>query len=325
MLTTRDHSETPAARDEPRQPTGPPASSKASWLLHVLFSATLTGLVFLSALASRTLFSATPSGATASARARPNPETEDEKHGARTYAVYCGGCHGDAGDGKGPAHLWLDPRPRDFTRGVYKWRTTPSGSLPTDADIARTIRLGVHGASMPNWQLLSDRDVTGLVAYLKRFSPKFAENPPPRPMTIPPAPAHVGQGESIARGRVLWDKMKCASCHGEGGKGDGPSSATLVDDWGEKIRPFDFTRGTPKGGARPEDFYRAFSTGLSGTPMPSYADILSDAERWDLVSYTVSLRTDGHVAGGTPPPPTPLTATPEPPKTADATQARRTP
>src|SRR3984893_10120570 len=51
------------------------------------------------------------------------------------YRRYCVGCHGELGDGNGENFPWLDPKPRDFTLGVFKWRSTPTGTLPTDEDL----------------------------------------------------------------------------------------------------------------------------------------------------------------------------------------------
>ena len=99
----------------------------------------------------------------------------------------------------------------------------------------------------------------------------------------------MGTKPSIARGEKVWGDMKCWECHGKLGRGDGPKALDLKDDWGDPILPFDFTSGALKGGPLVEDIYRTFTTGLDGTPMPSYADSLDERARWDLVSYTLKL------------------------------------
>jgi cytochrome c oxidase cbb3-type subunit 2 len=226
-----------------------------------------------------------------SPRREPRPSTSAERLGREVYRTYCIGCHGQRGDGKGPAAPWLDPRPRDFTPATFKWRSTPSGALPTDDDLRRTIRKGVHNASMPSWPLLPDREVDAVIQYLKLFSARWKDPSSAQPaMSLPGAPSFVSTPESVERGRMLYEKFKCGACHGPEGHGDGFAAAGLTDDWGFPIRPFDFTRGTPKGGDRPEDFYRGFTTGLSGTPMPSFASAMSDQERWDVVSFVMDLR-----------------------------------
>ena len=109
----------------------------------------------------------------------PAPETEhrmaqrpDMAEGAELYDRFCLACHGLHGDGKGPAEPWLWPRARDFTRGQYKWRTTPTGTPPTDADLAAAIVYGVPGTSMHGFgQTLTRDQITTLVEYLKTFAP----------------------------------------------------------------------------------------------------------------------------------------------------------
>ena len=79
-------------------------------------------------------------------------------------------------------------------------------------------------------------------------------------------------------------------CHGEAGRGDGPSAPTLIDDAGHPIRAADLTRRwTFRGGPTREDIFRTFSTGLNGTPMPSFFDSVSEPDRWALTDYVYSL------------------------------------
>ena len=72
----------------------------------------------------------------------------DAAAGKALYDRKCAGCHGVKGDGNGPAAELLTPRPRDFTSGVYKIRSTVN-RVPTDQDIFRTITDGMPGTSMP--------------------------------------------------------------------------------------------------------------------------------------------------------------------------------
>src|ERR1700682_5250601 len=62
--------------------------------------------------------------------------------GKLNYRRYCIGCHGPAGDGNGENAPWIDPKPRDFTLAVFKCRSTPTGSLPTDQDLYQSISRG---------------------------------------------------------------------------------------------------------------------------------------------------------------------------------------
>src|SRR5207245_9280645 len=76
------------------------------------------------------------------------------EHGRAVYTRRCVGCHGRDGDGNGEAATFLSPRPRDFTAAIFKFRSTPSGSLPTDADLVRTVTRGAPRTAMPTWHEL---------------------------------------------------------------------------------------------------------------------------------------------------------------------------
>jgi mono/diheme cytochrome c family protein len=209
--------------------------------------------------------------------------------GEKTYLANCAQCHGEKGDGQGPAAVHLRPPPRDFTSGKFKIRSTPSGQLPTDADLRRVIRQGMPYTSMPAWTSLTDAEVDGVIQHVKSFSPDFQDpSLAPKPIDLPKPPPW--SKESAAKGREVYASLGCARCHGETGKGEGPSAPTLKDDKGRPIRPADLThRWTFRGGPRPEDIFRTFSTGLNGTPMPSFYDSLDEKGRWVLTDYVYSL------------------------------------
>lgn len=188
----------------------------------------------------------------------------------RVYLEACASCHGTLGDGRGPAARWLDPRPRDFTRGQYKLRTTASGDLPTDADLLRVIERGVPGTSMAGWAAkLSEADRLGLVALLKGFSPRFT-GAKPAVRAEPPPPAD--DPAVRAEGEALYRLMRCWECHGPHGRGDGVSGKTTKDDWGRKILPADLAQDQLRCGGEALDFYRVLDTGMNGSPMPSFTD-----------------------------------------------------
>ena len=217
------------------------------------------------------------------------------RHGKAVYARRCAGCHGDKGDGKGAAPaavLFGVALPRDFTAGAYKFRTTPTGSVPLDADLERTIAVGIRGTAMPPWFNLADEERRDVVHFIKTFSPDFVQYPPDAPIAIgrPPKPTP----ELISRGKQVFAEMQCEVCHGSEGRGDGPSSQEQVDDSGNKIPPANFTRGVFKSGPRPGDIFRTFMTGLSGTPMPSFGDSFeSPDDGWALTYFVLSLSADG--------------------------------
>jgi cytochrome c oxidase cbb3-type subunit 2 len=209
--------------------------------------------------------------------------------GQQVYEQYCSGCHGVNGDGKGPAAEMLITKPRNFTKALFKFKLTPTGSLPRDEDVLRTITNGVARTSMPAWNLIPEQERYALAQYLKTFSPRWRTEKPVPPISIPEPPPFVGTAESIAKGKMLYAKMQCGKCHGDQGLGDGPSARGLTDDEGNPIQVFNFTIGVLKGGRSVKDIYRTFTTGLDGTPMPSYGDIISAEDRWNLVSYVLYL------------------------------------
>ena len=214
---------------------------------------------------------------------------QQQPPGGALYQKMCSQCHGEKGDGQGIAAPRLLPRPRDFTAGKFKVRHTPNGALPTDDDLRHIIRQGMPYTSMPAWPQLSDAQVDELIAAVKSFSPDFADpQKKPAPIAIPEAPAF--SEESAKKGKEVYAQIGCPACHGEVGRGDGPSAPNLTDDWSHPIRPADLTkRWTFRGGPTREDIYRTFTTGMNGTPMPSFAESLTDEQRWQLVDYISSL------------------------------------
>lgn len=209
--------------------------------------------------------------------------------GAQLFRRYCVGCHGSAGNGEGENAQWIDPKPRDFTVATFECRSTPTGTLPTDDDLFNAITRGFVATRMPSWKALTVQERANLIAMVKSFSPRWEHEKPGTPITIPPEPALTI--DSVLRGREVFDRMQCWKCHGPEGHGDGPSAATLTDDKGNPIRPYDFTDGTRfKCGTTNQDLYRIFMTGLDSTPMPSFADLLKPEEAWDLVHFLRTLQ-----------------------------------
>lgn len=207
--------------------------------------------------------------------------------GRRVYLANCAICHGEDGDGKGQGAVQLRVKPRDLRTGSFKFRSTPSGSLPQDDDLEKTLIRGVRGTGMVPQRHLGRDARLAVIAYIKTFSERFAKEQPQASVTAPPPP--LPTPDVIAGGRRIYQKAQCAECHGEGGRGDGPSAPTMKDDRGLPIVVPDFTRWPLKRRAEPEDLYRTIATGLNGTPMPSYSDALDPEEIWALVRYLDSL------------------------------------
>ena len=199
------------------------------------------------------------------------------------YDRLCTACHGAAGDGQGPAAPYTWGRPRAFATGEYEWRSTPIGSPPTDDDLRRAIRHGASGTSMPGFRL-TDAEVEQLRAVLVAFAPaSFAS--PGKPIILAAAPA-----PDPVRGARLWASLGCATCHGATGAGDGPAAKTMTEP------PYDLTADplrrprdddTPAG--RRHAAAMSIATGLSGTPMPGFADVIPDADVWALADHVSAI------------------------------------
>jgi cytochrome c oxidase cbb3-type subunit I/II len=219
-------------------------------------------------------------------------------YGKEVYERRCIGCHGVKGDGNGLAATFLfNQRPRNFNLGVFKFRVTQK-PVPTDGDLLRTITRGVRGTAMPAWYELPLNDRIAVVEYIKyelavdRSDPTkpyayFVEEPAGAPLVAGPPPPPTT--ELLNHGKDVWQSAKCWECHGHTGKGDGEKAAGLKDDFGFPIRPANLTSGQFKSGPAVEDIFRTISTGLSGTPMPSYRDSLPEPDRWALAYYILSL------------------------------------
>ncbi|MGA8708316.1 MAG: c-type cytochrome [Steroidobacteraceae bacterium] len=213
--------------------------------------------------------------------------------GVRVFARYCAVCHGPTGRGNGPAAPSMFPRPRDFSAGRIKYKTTAAGDPPTDEDLLRTVREGLPASAMPYFaDLLSTEELRAVVEQVKSYSSAFSK--PGRPIEIPAA--IPSSPESVARGKALFAHQGCAACHGDDGRGgqrydDGSGHAVYARDL---TAPWAF-----RGGRRPQDVWLRLTTGITPGPMPAYADVLPAAARWDLVNFIASLaRTPAWEKGG---------------------------
>lgn len=234
--------------------------------------------------------------------APPGPPAEQIESGKRVYFTKCVWCHGVEGAGDGPGAVRLWPRPRNFEGGTFKIRHTASGQLPlVDVDLLQTVTHGLPGSAMPSWegilteqqrkdvlafvstQLVKDRDWqdTEFESFFVLELDKLAS------AAVPKSP------ESIKRGSELVQEKKCVECHGMEGRGDG-NAFNLKDDWGFSIQPADWHkcwnfRGSRQDPYNVKNIFRTFSTGINGTPMPSFADTTSVEDRWHIANYVNSL------------------------------------
>ncbi|MDB4533444.1 cytochrome c [Vicingaceae bacterium] len=101
--------------------------------------------------------------------AGPVKSARDGEHGG-LYREHCAQCHGISGGGAGPTAAFLNPYPRDFRLGVFKFKSTKLGRKPTDEDLRRTLVNGIPGTGMPSFRTLPDSEIDSLIDYVKYLS-----------------------------------------------------------------------------------------------------------------------------------------------------------
>lgn len=263
----------------------------------LIFAVAAAFLLIMLATAFVTVTESEAQEATATKAINVPPDETVIEEGKKVYFRKCVWCHGEkgAGDGPGADRLW--PRPRDFTQGTFKIRHSASGELPTDEDLFQTVTHGLPGSAMPQWRnVLSEQERRSVVQFVKYrlvadrdFQDKENEefNMLDFGKQVP-----ISE-ESIAKGRELFmTKAKCLECHGTDGRGDG--NASQKDEWGFPIFPAQLDkcwnfRGNRNDPYNPKNIFREISTGLNGTPMPSFRDVLSDEDRWHVANFVTSL------------------------------------
>lgn len=202
------------------------------------------------------------------------------REGAELFERRCATCHGAEGRGDGIIAQRLLTPPRDFSQAVFKVRSTPSGSLPTDGDLFQTISRGMHGTQMAPWAGFSERQRWALVEHLKTLSPRFRNESPEPAVVVPRPPRNLGRLK--ARGADLYWQMQCRNCHGPAGRGDGPAVLEYASERG-RVRIRDLGRADFIRGDDARDIYLTLRTGMDGTPMGAYD--LEPADLWALAVY----------------------------------------
>ena len=222
----------------------------------------------------------------------------DAPVGARVYARHCAVCHGPDGHGNGPAAPALYPRPRDFTRGIFKLKSTPESDAPLLADVRATIEQGMPGSSMLGWHdLVTEASIDAVAEYVRDFG---AQHTWANSDAAIQTSSQLLENASVERGRDAYVELGCPACHGKEGRGDGSSATALQDVWNQPDPPRDLTAPwTFRGGSTPPALFTRVANGLSGTPMPGYADVATPQQLADVVSYIGSIaRTPAWEPGG---------------------------
>ena len=251
----------------------------------------------------------------------PLDESVDRAHlkqGAEVFAYRCQQCHGTNGNGQGQVAQYLNPKPRDYTQGIFKFTSTPYGAKPRRSDLLQTLRRGVIGTSMPKFAELSPDDLEAVVDYViylsqrgelvqelvmlaqdeEELDPELvqdsvdtvlgrwseAQSQQVMPVTsMPPMTENT-----IAKGRDLFLQQVCNKCHGTDGRGGLMGNVEIgKDSWGNEAAAADLTSGMFRGGGRPIDIYRRIHSGINGTPMPGFAETFSKEPDniWYLVHF----------------------------------------
>jgi high-affinity iron transporter len=95
----------------------------------------------------------------------------DAAAGKATFEANCASCHGSTGKGDGPVGAALQPPPRDFSEGDFKFDGDSNGKPGEDADLEAVISQGAaaFGGSplMAPWPTLSDDDVANVIAFIR--------------------------------------------------------------------------------------------------------------------------------------------------------------
>ena len=216
----------------------------------------------------------------------PWPPSADAPAGAsqakRLYFEHCALCHGPDGRGNGSAAPSMIPRPRDFTQGLFKYKSTPAAAPPSDDDLYAVIADGLSASAMPGWKdILKPDEIRALVGVVKAMSPAFARSEPP--IEVPPRLASTA--DSLARGKKLYAEAGCSACHGDDLRG----GKVFEDAKGYPVVSRDLTAPwTFRGGSAPDHMWLRLTTGLAPGPMASYAQSLDADERWDVVNYLIA-------------------------------------
>jgi cytochrome c553 len=120
--------------------------------------------------------------------------------------------------------------------------------------------------------LLSQNEIADVVAFILSLRTLAPSDQEPEAFSLPPFPPTTA--EQLLEGRALYLTVGCWKCHGTDGSGRGPSARELKNYEGRPIRPRDFRYDAFRGGHNFDNVAFAVLSGLSGTPMPSHAEVL---------------------------------------------------
>ena len=248
--------------------------------------------------------------------------------GSQLYRQQCLHCHGVTGDGHGSTGPWVNPHPRDYRRGVFKFTSSKQDEgrrKPRREDLVRTIFEGIDGSSMPSFRVLGTEDIDALAAYVVHLSVRGeleysilqaafkkeldggvkggvndymgvivknwvdAQNSMIQPDTFPPVEMTDEQKTaSVKNGFRLFTQQGGAGCI-SCHTDFGRQSPYKYDVWGTITKPIDVTTGIYRGGRRPIDLFWRVHSGINGSGMTAFGSQLSSKEIWDIVQFLEAL------------------------------------
>ena len=237
------------------------------------------------------------------------------------YLQYCRACHGEKGDGRGPAAEGFRPPPRNFTQGEFKFGWVLDQKLPRDEDFVRIIGSNLHGSAMVGWEVPAGK-LNPIIQYIKTFSDAWKDDDAVGDPVIPAPDPWVGkESAAIARGSLLYHGYtQCLSCHPAYISPSEISDASMQLSGKPKtdfrpamyqpeLKDSDYTAGnykvqllppdflinqvrSPRDDSQLSDLYRLLVAGVTGAAMPAWdPNVLPDKTNdvWALAYYVRSL------------------------------------
>lgn len=247
--------------------------------------------------------------------------------GSALYRRHCLHCHGVSGDGRGPTAPWVNPHPRDYRAGVFKF-ISATKAKPLRDDLLRTLRQGIEGTSMPSFGLLEEDELQALASTVIHLSLR-GETEIGTIKAIRRLDERVGEADdgsySIVKELQVraaiyaknWQKATAVTLEKYPFNDANPEEYTqsvvrghrlikelgclschvdygrkdkfIFDKWGTVVRPANLTAGVYRGGRRPADLYWRIHSGIDPAQMPSGTNALQGKQPWDLINFLKAL------------------------------------
>jgi len=221
--------------------------------------------------------------------------TADSSIGRKIYARTCSVCHGDAGNSASWAQSSLDPPPFDFKS--YKAKKL------SQRHMINTVTFGSDHTAMVGWATqLSREEITAVVDYIRAdfIFPKSRDqislsgrNDADIPVSGKlddagkdgkidmHSPFMNGLSGNFVHGKELYEE-NCVPCHAKKGDGNGPRAYFIFP------RPENFTGRRAKNELNRPHILNSVTSGINGTVMPSWGNVLNEQQITDITEYVFS-------------------------------------